>query len=62
LALPTLVAQAAGPYLGALALDRWGVMPTLVAIAALALLNLVLAYALRRALPVAVEAPVSRRN
>jgi len=62
LALPALVAQAAGPYLGALALDRWGVMPTLVAIAALALLNLVLAYALRRALPVAVEAPVSRRN
>jgi MFS family permease len=62
LALPALVAQAAGPYLGALALDRWGVMATLVAIATLALLNLVLAYTLRRALPVAVEASVSRRN
>ena len=62
LALPTLVAQAAGPYLGALALDRWGVMPTLIALAALALLNLALAYTLRGALPAVVEVPVSRRN
>jgi hypothetical protein len=62
LALPTLVAQAAGPYLGALALDRWGVAPTLIGLAALALLNLVLAYALRAALPAAVEIPVSCRN
>jgi len=51
LALPTLVAQAAGPYLGALTLDRWGVTPTLIAVAALAFLNLALAYALRAAVP-----------
>jgi MFS family permease len=53
LALPTLVAQAAGPYLGALALDGWGVSATLCAITALAFVNLILAYALRAAVPAA---------
>lgn len=51
LALPTLVAQAVGPYLGALVLDHWGVGATLRLIAALALVNIALAYALRAALP-----------
>lgn len=51
LGLPTLIAQAAGPAFGAVALTRWGVAPTLLAVTALAFLNLLLAYALRLALP-----------
>lgn len=51
LGLPTLIAQAAGPALGALMLARYGVVPTLQCLAALALVNLALSYALRLGLP-----------
>ncbi len=51
LGLPTLIAQAAGPALGALALARWGPMPTLLVLTGLALANLLLSYAMRIALP-----------
>ncbi|MGO8915096.1 MAG: MFS transporter [Stellaceae bacterium] len=51
LGLPTLIAQAAGPALGAFVLTRYGVMPTLVMLAVLALANLVLSCTLRLALP-----------
>lgn len=47
LALPTLIALAAGPALGAIAVARWGVVPTLSALVTLAGVNLGLAYALR---------------
>jgi MFS family permease len=50
LGLPTLIAQAAGPALGAVALARWGAMPSLAALATLAAVNLGLAYALRIAM------------
>jgi Major Facilitator Superfamily len=51
LGLPTLIAQAAGPALGAVALARWGAMPSLLFLVALALLNLGLSYVLRIAVP-----------
>lgn len=51
LGLPTLVAQAAGPALGAWTLARYGVHATIGLLAALALLNLILSYALRLGLP-----------
>jgi MFS family permease len=51
LGLPTLVAQAAGPALGALMLARYGAMSTLQLLAGLALVNLALSYALRLGLP-----------
>ena len=51
LGMPTLIAQAIGPSLGAIALTRYGVASSLQLLAALALLNLVLSCALRRALP-----------
>ena len=51
LGMPTLLAQAAGPALGAVVITRYGVMPTLVMLVALALANLALSYALRFALP-----------
>jgi MFS family permease len=51
LGLPTLIAQAAGPALGAVALAQWGALPLLVALAALAGLNLGLACALYIAVP-----------
>jgi MFS family permease len=47
LGFPTLVAQAAGPALGAMALARCGAVISLAALAALAALNLGLAYSLR---------------
>jgi MFS family permease len=56
LALPTLVAQAAGPLLGALALASAGVTGTLLGISALALVNLVLAFILRAAMAMRVQA------
>jgi len=56
LALPTQIAQAAGPLLGALALAYVGVTGTLVGISALALVNLVLACVLRAALPTRAQA------
>jgi MFS family permease len=51
LGLPTLIAQAAGPALGAVALAQWGAMPLLAILAALAALNLGLASALWMATP-----------
>lgn len=51
LGMPTLIAQAAGPALGALVLTRYGVAPTLAMLVGLALVNLALSYALRIALP-----------
>ena len=57
LGLPTLIAQAAGPALGAVALTKWGVMPSLLALTGLALVNLLLSYALRIALPPDAPAP-----
>jgi MFS family permease len=47
LGMPTLIAQAAGPALGALALTRYGTAVTLDMLAALALVNLALSYCLR---------------
>ncbi|HXY99532.1 MAG TPA: MFS transporter [Stellaceae bacterium] len=58
LGMPTLIAQAAGPALGALVLSRYGVAPTLAMLAGLALVNLALSYALRIALP--RRAPAAR--
>jgi MFS family permease len=60
LGLPTLVAQAVGPVLGALVLSRYGVRTTLAMLAALALANLALSCALRVASPPARE-PLRRR-
>ncbi|HEX7967372.1 MAG TPA: MFS transporter [Stellaceae bacterium] len=57
LGLPTLIAQAAGPALAAIALTKWGVMPSLLALTGLALVNLLLSYALRIALPRDEQAP-----
>jgi hypothetical protein len=51
LGLPTLIAQAAGPALGAVALAQWGAMPSLATLALLAALNLGLAGALWTAVP-----------
>jgi hypothetical protein len=51
LGLPTLIAQAAGPTFGAIALAVWGTEPTLIGLAGLAFVNLLLACALRAALP-----------
>jgi hypothetical protein len=51
LGLPTLIAQAAGPIFGAIALAHWGTAPTLLGLAGLAFLNLLLACALRLASP-----------
>jgi MFS family permease len=61
LGLPTLIAQAAGPALGALLLARYGTAATLGLLVVLALLNLVLSWTLRLGLrcsqPDALEAP-----
>jgi MFS family permease len=57
---PTLIAQAAGPALGALVLSRFGVTATLAMLAALALGNLGLSWALRLACPPA-RRPLPRR-
>jgi MFS family permease len=51
LGMPTLIAQAAGPAVGAVLLSRYGVTPTLAMLVGLALVNLALSYALRFALP-----------
>jgi len=51
LGLPTLIAQAAGPALGAVALAQWGAMPLLAILVALAALNLGLAAVLWMATP-----------
>lgn len=51
LGLPTLIAQAIGPALGALVLSRYGVMPTLAMLSVLAFINLALSWTLRSALP-----------
>jgi hypothetical protein len=51
LGLPTLIAQAAGPALGAIAIARWGAEPALIALLALSGVNLLLSYALRLAAP-----------
>jgi MFS family permease len=51
LGMPTLIAQAVGPAVSALALTRYGVAPTLAMLVGLALANLALSYALRIALP-----------
>lgn len=63
LGMPTLIAQAAGPALGALTLARFGTMPTLVMLAALAFVNLILSWFLRLSLSDArvgaAEAPSS---
>lgn len=61
LGMPTLIAQAVGPSLGAISLTRYGVAPTLSLLVALALVNLVLSYTLRRALPPA-PAPAEAAN
>jgi hypothetical protein len=47
----TLIAQAAGPALGAVALAQWGAMPLLAILVALAALNLGLAAVLWMATP-----------
>jgi MFS family permease len=47
LGMPTLIAQAVGPALGALALTRYGTAATLDMLAVLALVNLALSYCLR---------------
>lgn len=60
LGLPTLIAQAAGPFFGAVALARWDAAPTLLALAGLAFANLLLAGVLWVALPRAGAA--SRRT
>jgi hypothetical protein len=61
LGLPTLIAQAAGPAVGALLLARHGTIATLGLLAVLALLNLALSWSLRLGLrgsqPDALEAP-----
>ena len=46
IAMPTLIAQAASPFLGAVMLDRFGTTATLETLVGLALLNIVLAVAL----------------
>jgi hypothetical protein len=51
LGLPTLIAQAGGPALGAVVLTRYGVMPALTLIVVLALANLVVSCTLRIGLP-----------
>ena len=42
LGLPTLVAQAVGPMLGAIILVQWGPLPTVMSLIALALMNFAL--------------------
>lgn len=51
LGMPTLIAQAVGPALGALVLSHYGVRPTLAMLTVIAFTNLVLSYTLRIALP-----------
>ena len=61
LGMPTLIAQAAGPAVGALLLARYGTIATLGLLSVLALLNLVLSWSLRlglrRSQPSTLEAP-----
>jgi hypothetical protein len=51
LAFPTLVAQAGAPALGAIALAMWSTTAAIIALVILALINLCLSVALRRAVP-----------
>jgi MFS family permease len=57
LAMPTLIAQAASPFLGALLLDRFGTTATLAGLCAAAVVNIGLAVAL---VPFARRRPISR--
>lgn len=59
LGLPTLIAQAAGPALGAVVLTRYGAMPTLLLLVVLALANVALSWTLRIGLP---QAPAALPN
>jgi hypothetical protein len=63
LGLPTLIAQAAGPAIGALSLARYGTTSTIGVLVALAFANLGLSWSLRLGLPgrmgAGVEAPTA---
>lgn len=59
LAMPTLVAQAASPFLGALLLDRFGTTVTLAVLCATAIINIGLVLAL---VPFAFRRPVLRAS
>lgn len=58
LGMPTLIAQAAGPAIGAVGLARYGTTATIGMLVLLALANLVLSWSLRLALPARMGATV----